>query len=46
MQAKTGNRQLQEKLDEGLAFLRVFAENKIVDEYPLVIKVNAKLRDY
>jgi len=46
LQATTGNKQLQDKLDEGLAFLKVFAENKIIDEYPLVIKVNAKLRDY
>ncbi len=46
LQAATGNKQLQDKLDEGLAFLKVFAENKIIDEYPLVIKVNAKLRDY
>jgi len=37
---------LEEAAKEGLDFLKVFADNKIVDEYKIEIKINAKLRDY
>lgn len=40
---------LQNKIDKGLDFLKVFAENKIIEDYPIILpkftqKVN--LRSY
>ena len=45
MQAQQNSR-LKAASEEGLDFLKVFADNKIVHEYKLTIKINAKLRDY
>jgi len=40
------NTRLKAASQEGLDFLKVFADNKIVHEYDLKIKIKAKLRDY
>lgn len=34
------------QIKQGLDFLKVFAANQIVEDYPIEIKVKAKLRDY
>jgi TATA-binding protein-associated factor len=40
------SKELQAKVDQGIEFLKVFAENQIVEDYPIVIPINAELRQY
>ena len=48
---KTGEKgdnqkEIDKRCKEGLDFLKVFANNKIVDDYPMLINVKATLREY
>lgn len=39
-------KKIEQKVQEGVNFLKVFAENQLVEGYPIKIAIKAKLREY